>query len=150
MPLRSFDFRGRLARGGDGFRAGASLYGQVTCGDVPNYSAQLRIAGVCNDTDTLAAYGTFLSKRYDERGAANLRPSGVSAGEVALTPPTASADGEATAPITVAAGKRYRASKHLVSILLTDAATGAPVALDYRTLTSPVTDADGQHRRGRG
>ena len=66
VPLRSFDFRGRLD-GDGGFAPGASLYGQVTCADVPNYSAQLRIAGVCNDTDTLAAYGTFLGERLRAR-----------------------------------------------------------------------------------
>ena len=40
VPLRSLDFRGSLAADGS-FRPGASLYGQVTCADVPNYSSQL-------------------------------------------------------------------------------------------------------------
>ena len=48
VPLRSFDFRGATRADGS-FRPGASLYGQVSCADVPNYSAQLRIAGVCNE-----------------------------------------------------------------------------------------------------
>ena len=44
VPLRSLDFRGATHVDGS-FAPGASLYGQVTCADVPNYSAQLRIAG---------------------------------------------------------------------------------------------------------
>ena len=103
VPLRSFDFRGAL-RPGAGFRPGASLYGLVTCGDVPNYSLQLRVAGVCNSSDTLAAYGTFLSAAY-ERGDANRRPKGVRAGTVTLQPPTATADGEAVATLVLQAGR---------------------------------------------
>ena len=43
-------------------------------------------------------------------------------------------------------GARYRAAKHLGSILLVDAATGTPVSLDYRALTTPVTDDQGNLR----
>ena len=141
VPLRSLDFRGSLAADGS-FRPGASLYGQVTCADVPNYSSQLRIAGVCNASDTLASYGTFLSDAYG-RGGANQKPAGVRSAGVTLTPPTATTDGEAVATLSLAPGARFRAGKHLASILLVDPQTGAPVSLDYRTLTSPVTDAQG-------
>lgn len=141
VPLRSMDFRGALAPSG-GFRPGASLFGQVTCGDVPNYSIQLRVAGVCNATDTLAAYGTFLSDRY-ERGGANERPSGVGAGAVSIEPPGPGTDGEALARITLEPGTRFRAEKHFLSLLLVDGSTGAPVGLDYRTLTTQETDANG-------
>ena len=123
---------GQLAADG-GFRPGASLYGRVTCADVPNYSAQLRIAGVCNADDTLAAYGTFLGHAYGRGGDANRRPTGVSAGPVTVRAPTATTDGEAVAQISLRRGVRYPAAKHLVSILLLDAETGAPVALDYRS-----------------
>jgi hypothetical protein len=67
----------------------------------------------------------------------------VRAGDVVLTPPTASAAGEAVAAIRRDAGARLPADRHLVSILLTDAATGDPVALDYRALTEQVLDAEG-------
>ena len=60
VPVRSLDFRGRLQPDGR-FTPGASVYGQVTCASVPNYSAYLYIAGVCNPDDTLASFGTFLS-----------------------------------------------------------------------------------------
>lgn len=142
VPLRSFDVRGGLSRRG-GFRPGASLYGQVTCADVPNYSAQLRIAGVCNETDTLAAYGTLLADGYDQRGGANRRPRGVTAAPATLTPPGVGADGEVVAALRLGDGARLPADRHLVSVLLVDRATGAPVALDYRGLTTQVVDGAG-------
>lgn len=88
MPIRSLDFRGELGEGGR-FAPGASVYAQVSCASVPNYSVYLYVAGVCNPNDTLASYGTFLSDRYDRRGSANLRPRGVRAGDLTLRPPTA-------------------------------------------------------------
>ena len=66
---------GRASTAGGSFRPGASLYGQVTCADVPNYSAYLYVAGVCNAADTLAASGTFLSEGYDARGARQPAPA---------------------------------------------------------------------------
>lgn len=142
VPLRSFDFRGSLARSG-GFQPGASLFGQVTCADVPNYSVQLRVAGVCNASDTLASFGTFLSERY-ARGGANQRPAGVKPGEVAIEPPTATDDGLATARLDREPGARLPAARHLLSLLLVDARTGAPVSLDYRALTNQETDDRGR------
>ncbi len=142
VPLRSFDVRGALRERG-GLRPGPGLYGQVTCADVPNYSAELRIAGVCNQSDTLASYGTLLSDRYDDRGTANLRPPGVSAGPVTLTAPAADADGEVAASLRLNDRASLPADRHLVSILLVDRSTGTPVGLDYRGLTAPVLDGAG-------
>ena len=65
------------------------------------------------------------------------------AGDVTLQAPTAVADGEAVAQLRLDKGTRYRAGKHMASILLVDADTGEPVSLDYRALTSPATDAKG-------
>ena len=148
VPIRSLDFRGRLRRDGR-FAPGASVYGQVSCASVPNYSVYLYAAGVCNPSDTLASYGTFLSDRYDGRGKANLRPTGLRAGEVTLRPPTATADGEAVARLELDRGARFRAARHLASILLVDAETGAPLSLDYRNLMTPVTDDQGNVREVR-
>jgi hypothetical protein len=142
VPIRSLDLRGEL--GADGrFGPGASLYGQVTCAEVPNYSVYLYVAGVCNPDDTLASYGTFLSHAYSPNGTANRKPKGVHGGKVTLTAPTPVADGEAVARLKLDPGARYRASKHLASLLLVDADSGQPVSLDYRNLTTPVADAQG-------
>ncbi len=145
VPLRSLDFRGRL--GADGrFGPGASLYGQVTCAEVPNYSFYLYVAGVCNPSDTLAASGTFLSDRY-RGGPANRRPAGISVSRLTLRRPTASSAGEAKATLELARGASYPARRHLGSILLVDEATGKPVSLDYRTLTSNGSGQSGNLRR---
>jgi hypothetical protein len=45
--------------------------------------------------------------------------------------------------LRLARGASYPASHHLVSIVLTDQARGAPVGLDYRADTAIVTDARG-------
>ena len=136
VPLRSLDFRGALGADGS-FAPGASLYGQVTCADVPNYSVYLydRRASATR-SDTLASYGTFLSDGYD--GAAARTRSRRACARAGWTLTRADRD-RATARRSrrcgCASGTRYRAAGHLVSILLVDAATGAPVSLDYRTLT---------------
>ena len=145
VPLRSFDFRGALERDG-GFAPGASVFGQVTCGDVPNYSVQLQVAGVCNSTDTLASFGTFLGEGYS-RGGANERPAGVGVSDIVLTPPSATDAGEAVLNLSRDRTARLPAGRHLISLLLTDEATGAPVPLDYRNLTTQLAD-DGSRLTG--
>ena len=145
VPVRSLDFRGQLGRAGH-FLPGASIYGQVSCASVPNYGAYLYVAGVCNPSDTLAASGTFLSDRYDARGGASRRPAGVSAGRVALQPPTATEDGFAVARLRLAPGARYPARRHLGSILLIDRRTAKPVSLDYQANTTNLRDRRGNIR----
>ncbi len=114
---------------------------------MPNYSVYLYVAGVCNPDDTLASYGTFLSDGYD-RGGANRRPKGVHAGDVTLRAPTAAADGEAVARLELDRGARYRAGKHLASILLVDADTGHPGEPRLPHPDHPGHRRRRQHQRG--
>ncbi|MFN8161687.1 MAG: PQQ-binding-like beta-propeller repeat protein [Solirubrobacterales bacterium] len=144
VPLRSLDFRGRLGSEGR-FEPGASMFGQVTCSEVPNYSVYLYVAGVCNPDDTLAASGAFLSDRY-RGGPANRRPAGVSVAKLSLKRPAGPAGGEALATLRLTGGARYPAAAHLGSILLVNAATGEPVPLDYRSLIANGSDARGNLR----
>jgi hypothetical protein len=124
-------------------KPGASMYAEVDCAEVPNYGVALYVTGICNTAGRLAASGTYLTDRYGARGGASTRPRGVSAGPVSVTPPGAATDGEARVEIDVAAGTRYRARRHLVSILLLDAATGVPVAINYAKETRMETEPDG-------
>jgi hypothetical protein len=73
VPLGLFDVRGQMGPG-LAMRPGAGIYSETICADVPNYSLQLRIAGVCNAQDTLAASGTLLTGAYGSH-AANRRPA---------------------------------------------------------------------------
>jgi outer membrane protein assembly factor BamB len=143
VPLGLFDVRGQMSAD-LALRPGAGLYSETTCADVPNYSAQLRIAGVCNAQDTLAASGTLLTGAYGNR-AANRRPGGVRLASLQLTPPGPNSPGSAVATLALSRGKRYPASKHVGSILLTGPA-GEVVPLDYRNATNPMTDARGNLR----
>jgi hypothetical protein len=90
VPIRRFELRARLGPGLQ-TRPGAGLYAEVTCRDVPVYGAALDAMGLCNDTGTLPASGTFVAGRYDPRGPANRRPPGVSVGALRLLRPTARA-----------------------------------------------------------
>jgi outer membrane protein assembly factor BamB len=143
VPLRLFGIRGQM--GGDfALRPGAGLYSETTCADVPNYSAQLRIAGVCNPQDTLAASGTLLTGRYGG-GAASRRPAGVRLASLQLTRPGPDTPGVAMATLRLARGTHYPARRHVGSILLT-APGGDVVPLDYRDETAAGTDSRGNLR----
>ena len=143
VPLRLFDIRGQMAPDLS-VRPGSGLYSETTCDDVPNYSAQLHIAGVCNAQDTLAASGTLLTDRYGLR-AANRRPRGVRLASLTLTRPGPGTPGSATAQLALSKGTRYPADKHVGSILLTGP-DGSVVPLDFHGQTSVGTDAGGNLR----
>jgi outer membrane protein assembly factor BamB len=142
VPLSLFDVRGQMSPDLV-LRPGAGIYSQTTCAAVPNYSAQLRIAGVCNAQDTLAASGTLLTGAYGSH-AANRRPAGVRLTSLQLARPGPGSPGSALATLGVR-GRRYPASKHVGSILLTGPG-GEVVPLDYRSATSAVTDSRGNLR----
>jgi outer membrane protein assembly factor BamB len=138
VPMRRFDVRMQLD---PQLRAanGANVYAEVTCSDVPTYGPVLPLIGLCNPTNTLAVGGTLLSARYDRRGTANRRPSGLK-----LTSLTRSGD-----TVTAALRGRYPAKDHIVSILLVDPATGEPLAIDHPRATRTETDAAGNIARVR-
>ena len=117
VPLRIFDVRGQIAPD-LGMLPGTGLYSETTCADVPNYSVQLRFAGVCNAQDTLAASGTLLTRPYGDR-AATRRPRGVRLASLQLTRPTAGASGAVLATLRLSGRARYPAARHVGSILLT-------------------------------
>jgi hypothetical protein len=51
------------------------------------------------------------------------------------------------AELNLARGATYPAHSHAVSIVLTDATTGAPVGLDYRADTATAVDSHGNIRQ---
>jgi outer membrane protein assembly factor BamB len=145
VPVRRFEVRGRL---GGGLRMlDPALYGEVACAQVPTYGPALFVTGICNTKGDIITLGTFTTSRYARRGPSNKRPRGLRVTAVNLRRPTAAADGSATA--TFARRRRYLASKHAVALLLTDAATGTPVSIDYKERTSVRAGAGGNLRRVR-
>ena len=126
--------------------AGQSLYGEVTCADVPVYGAVLPLTGLCNRSGTLAASGTYLTTRYDPRGKANRRPAGVRLTALTLNRPRRFSRRLGGGRLALARGARYPVRSHRTSILLTDARTGAPVRLDYRRAARSIADARGDLR----
>jgi hypothetical protein len=121
-------------------RPGAALFAQTVGAKVPNYGPELTFTGICNPGGVLAASGTFISGAY--RGPAATRPKGVGVGAIAIVRPTATAAGAASA--TLRGPRLPTASAHVGAILLTDAASGMPVSIDYRRSTSLRTDPRGR------
>ena len=147
VPMRRFELRARLGRDLR-TRPGAGLFVEVTCRDVPVYGAALDAIGLCNQTGTLPASGTFLTDRYDARGPANRRPRGVRVGAVTLRRPTADRAGEISAELRFAPGRGLLRRDRQVSLLLASAG-GRPLALDYPRLTRTEVTARGEVRRVR-
>jgi hypothetical protein len=139
VPLRAFELRGTLGPGGR-FAADANLFADTVCKTVPYYGGELLFTGICNPGGVLASSGAFISSAY--AGPANLRPPGVAANAVRLLRPTATAGGSARATFTGA--HQLAARRHVAAILLTNAATGAPVALDYHADTTVRTNGKGK------
>ena len=132
VPLRRFDLR--MQMGADRRARGASLTAEVFCPEVPVYGPALVAIGLCNSDQILPSSGTFITGPY--RGPANRRPRGLRVREpLGVTRPTATAQGVITAEF---AGRPMAADSHTAAILLTDAATGAVVGLDYKKALSPV------------
>jgi outer membrane protein assembly factor BamB len=137
VPLDRLEFSGQLNK--DMTTSGPSLYAEATCAKVPNYGPFLpTTTRLCNQDGKIVVGGTYLTHAYATPGAANVKPKGVTVTALGLTRPTAATDGEASATLSTPAG--YSAKAHTLSILLSDAATGAPVALDYVASTSVSPD----------
>jgi outer membrane protein assembly factor BamB len=144
VPFQRIDFRGQLSSRLR-MRPGANLYAEVVCADVPFYGPFLvPLTRLCNAEGKLIASGTFITRAYPRRGPANKRPTGLRASDVALQHPSAIADGAVTATLTRSGGRPYLAREHVTSILLVDAASGAPLVLDYAKTTAVTADANGE------
>ena len=128
-------------------RPGADIYAEVSCPDVPFYGPLLPTLRLCNNQDKLISNGTFVTSAYGSRGTANQRPRGLGVAGVTLSGRPPSAAGSAVATLTLARGAHYPAANHLVSIVLTDAATGAPVGLNYSANIKNVADGHGDIER---
>jgi outer membrane protein assembly factor BamB len=121
VPLQRFDLRAALDA--DLRAQGASLSAEVYCPEVPVYGPALVAIGLCNSDAILPSSGTFITGPY--RGPANKRPRGVRLASIRL-------DRDAGTVVAKLAGAPLRADRHAAAILLSDAATGAVVSLDYR------------------
>jgi outer membrane protein assembly factor BamB len=128
IPFDTFRIAATL--GADGTPAAPPTVFAVTlCSGIPTYGTFLRQLGFCNpDTDQLAAYGSV-----------DLVP---------FTPVAASGVGTAVfsrampgVQVTIS-GSTLKAAEHHVSVLLIDAASSAPLALDYGLKTTVQTSGD--------
>lgn len=142
VPFDAFRISARLTPEG-GAAGVAHMAGASVCGTVPFYGPFLQKLGLCNpQTDELVVVGgaelrlpkTKLSNDGNDGLAGD--PIAASAGNVTIVK-----SGDAvTATLE---GSRVRAKNHVVGLLLVDASTGRPVALDYGIDTKRDLDAEG-------
>jgi outer membrane protein assembly factor BamB len=142
VPVQRLEIRAQLSKSLTAL-PGASIYGEVNCASVPTYGPLLPTQRLCNNEGKLVTSGTFVTSRYESAGPANKRPKGVTLQGLTLQRPTALTAGSATATLRLGPHARYPTSRHFVSILLTDAATGDAVGLNYRAETSQASDGHG-------
>jgi hypothetical protein len=123
VPLDRLEFRGRLNR--DMTTSGPNAYAEATCANVPNYGPFLpTTTRLCNQDGKIVVGGTYLTQRY--AGRANSRLRGARVTDIQLNRPGTAGAGAAIATLAAPFPKGHQGS-----ILLSDAATGRPVPLDY-------------------
>ncbi len=112
----------------------AQLTGSTVCAQVPFYGPFLQNLGLCNpQTDVLSVLGGAKLTPWKATPAQLEATFALDAAEVSATVTTS----------TSSPGKNVKASEHVVSLLLVDATTGAPVSLDYGLKTTRDVDAGG-------
>ncbi len=134
VPLRRFELRGYL-QSDLSFRPGVSLFADTVCATVPVYGPELPATGICNPSGVLATSGTLLASAYT--GSASVRPAGVRVRSLRLMRSTRLSMGAAVARF--AGPGLPSAAQHVAAVLLTDAASGQPVDLDYHAATHLLT-----------
>ena len=142
VPVQLVEFRGQLSRRGS-MLPGNYLYAEVVCADVPYYGPQLAAVGLCNQRGKLVATGTYVTSGYSRHGTANRRPRRIGLRKLTLKRPTSTSPGAADATLALGRGARYPIRRHIASILLTDAATGAVIGVDYKADTTERRDRRG-------
>lgn len=139
VPTRLFQVSGRL--GTDMVMEQPAVHVDIFCPEVPTYGVLLNLFKLCNNRQHMPVLGTYLTRAYPSAGKANQRPNNVSVSSFTMTPATALAAGSATARFAVSGS--YKKAQHVMSILLTDAATGEPLPIDYLTNLTVTANAAG-------
>ncbi|MEW6439925.1 MAG: PQQ-binding-like beta-propeller repeat protein [bacterium] len=125
-------------------RPGATAYAQAECLSIPTYGPLFAVAGLCNNVaGKLVALGTYITRPYDDRGAANRRPAGISVSSVSYTAPTSSQAGVLSAAFALEAGATYPVSEHLAAVILVDPLEVEAVGIDYHANLSVQSDPAG-------
>jgi hypothetical protein len=130
LPFASFRVATTFIAGGE-TSGTAELAGSAKCGDIDFYGPYLQQLGLCNpQTDVIR----FLAASNTRRRADLVAPTGIGTATYAAT---------ASAITATLAGSTVKLAEHVVSLLAIDAATGAPVPLDYAFSTTATANADG-------
>ncbi|MBI5534372.1 MAG: PQQ-like beta-propeller repeat protein [Deltaproteobacteria bacterium] len=135
IPFSAFRVAARLDNGV--FAPIPSVHVLTHCNEIPTYGSFLAALGFCNpSSDALAVFGSAMLR---DHGVAQA-PSGL--GTVSFQAKAAGIFTDASAKATLV-GSTLKLSEHAVSILLIDASSGAPIALNYGLSTQRTASAQG-------
>lgn len=133
LPFEFFRIGGRIDATGAAVESPA-LNVAAPCAGITFYGPFLRQLGFCNpQTDVLTTFGA-LDLHPAAGGGVQHAPSGVGTVTIAVDP---------TGVTATLAGSTLRAEEHSLAILLVDATTDRPVAIDYGFNTSSTAGPDG-------
>ncbi|MCG8673251.1 MAG: PQQ-binding-like beta-propeller repeat protein [Pseudomonadales bacterium] len=140
VPFNTFQMRGQLM---DDLSVlpGATVYAEVSPFNDPVYGPLLAAGGLLNANTKVVASGSFLSSAYQSDGTANKRPENLTVENIIYEKPAINKSGTIT--VRFNQNSDYLAQDHLTSVLIVDDATGEPVWINYRTLTSELVDDNG-------
>lgn len=144
VNFKTFRVAARLD-GALGALGGANVTGSAVCAEVPFYGLFLQQLGLCNpQTDELVVLGGSELRPFDptaaQAGAPRPSPSAEDPRTLAGAVEISRADGAIVAALP---RSLLKASDHLVSVVLVDAATGKPVVLDYGLDTTRAASPEG-------
>jgi hypothetical protein len=146
IPFNLFELRGRLDPNGI-VQPGATAFADAQALSIPNFGPYLVIAGLANNWwQKLLVAGTYITRPYQQDGAANKVPSGIALEHLGYQPPTARQDGWVRATFNLASGAAYPLSQHRPSILLVDCSFTKAVPLDYHANLLAQATEDGNLR----
>jgi outer membrane protein assembly factor BamB len=132
LPFEFFRIAGRIDADGAAVRSPA-LNVSAVCGGITFYGRFLQQLGFCNpQTDVLTVFGG--TELNPHASGVQQAPAGL--GTVAFAT-------SATAVTATLGGTTLRTDEHSIGLLLLDAATGKPVALDYGFTTERTTGPTG-------
>jgi hypothetical protein len=132
LPFQFFRIATRVDAMGNAL-ASPALNVSAVCSGITFYGPVLQQLGFCNpQTDVLTVFG-----------GSELRPLGNGAQTMPAGVGTVAFAADATGVTATLTGTTLRVDEHSVSLLLVDAASGAPVSLDYGFATMRATDAAG-------
>jgi outer membrane protein assembly factor BamB len=142
FPLTQLRFSGRVD---EKLNApdGVGAYAETRCLAIEYFGPILYLAGMCNQQGNMIAVGK--AELAGHQGPEGKKVSNLKVASIRYMAPT-TLTGAATVEV-VYESNTLKVNEHLAGIMLTDAATGIPLSLNYGVLTKSEADSQGNFLR---